>query len=281
MNKLSIFLLIFFVYLAIGQISMSESIAGEPINTSKNYKYSYESYKKVVDIENENFSKSNFTLVENSEGLKIGHFLLRDNFGGLWLFKRSDSERILNGVIGYRLFKLFGCETPEAHTTLLIRGESIYGYIQRFIPDVEMLKLEDIDLLSVEQIEYLILQEILDWLFVSNDTDFLINYDNSGKVAKLIAVDKDQTLGSELFSFTHFYSYMWDKYVKGELDIDLEMCFNKAKFVADFPDDILIEVLRPYVDQFFLLGPVYRDKDGQLVLLENEEEFFKWLIQRK
>ncbi|MFC2140258.1 hypothetical protein ACFLQ1_00890 [Candidatus Auribacterota bacterium] len=250
-----------------------------------NYKKFYLLYKKEIQIEDKKYSQLKFTIVKNNlfeknneELIRKRFFFLIDDFGDVWLFKPSSQKHIIASVVGYRLFKLFGCKTPEAHqATILIKGKQIKGYMQRFILNTTNLTPRHIDSLSQKQIEAMLSHEILDWLFVSIDTDFIIQTNE----LKVTAVDKDNTLREKTFSFPVFYNYIWEKYLNWTLDIDLQNCLNRVIFIENFPNDFITEIIEPYVEQFFLLGPVYRYANGKKLLLKNKREFMCWLFDRK
>lgn len=279
--------------------TLSASVIDQELILTKTdrYKSCYAKYKEEIFREISDFKKLNFTILTNKEKNIIApqtgadQYLLRDNSGDLWLFKpvkNSSKYNIAGGVLGYRLYKLLGSETPEAHEfTIEFKGRDIKGYLQRFIPKALDIKTSDLILLSQKQVQYVIAQEALDWFLISNDTDFIITRNTADDGLEIIGVDKDETLTPEQdFSLQDIYTSLWDYYIKGEKFIDLDECIAKLRYISEFPDEIIIEIVQPYINQLFQCyesGEYFSfiDDNDQKIYLKNEKDFCAWLIERK
>ena len=123
----------FFSFLTIPSFNGNAEILPE-------FKNMINSHQKYENIEEEVFKKlvfklSSFQLEDNNYANTL-RLILEDQLNRRWLFKfgRNASD---GAIAIYRIFSLFGLDTPEIHyKELNINGEILPGTIQRFIPNL-------------------------------------------------------------------------------------------------------------------------------------------------
>lgn len=93
-------------------------------------------------------------------------FVMRDQLGRDWLFK-GGRETSDGAVASYRIYKLFGLDTPEIHyKALRVHDEVLEGTAQRFIDNIGNIRIYDA--LPPQVMEYLAKSHVMSWLLTSH-----------------------------------------------------------------------------------------------------------------
>ncbi len=242
---------------------IAQSIFSYETETNNNaYAQLIQVYKECLKLENETFKMLTFKF-SSIQLAKRGYrpnLTMEDNLGKKWIFKALEERNpyYTKGVIDtvvYRVYKLFGIETPEIHPiSLNINGKDIYGSIQRYISNKGIMCGHDISNLSQDCFNYSIKAHVLYWLLANYDAhlgNFLVqSIDKKGNPKKIIRVDNDNAfwfLGQDKLEYDYiipwhtkvsdFYYYrFWKAYISKNISLDLENNYSFIKFVSCFPD---------------------------------------------
>ncbi len=237
--------------------------------SKKEYGNLIQLYTKCLQTEEDIFKKLTFKLSQQ-QLLKKGSNLkitLEDNLGKKWIFKPHGGEK---SAVVYRLYKLFGIETPEAHyINFTLNGKRIAGSIQKYIVSKGGLEHYPLQRLSIKSLNYLLKSHAIDWL-IKNLDDHALNYlvlslDKNGDVKDLIRIDNDSAFTENCnldytcmlcISSQQDNRYMSEKnssyfyriceaYKSKNIDLPLEDNYIFIKFVANFPEGFLEHLILP------------------------------------
>lgn len=221
------------------------------------YKELIESFKEQEELEKRNFERLVFKVspkkVKPSLSFK---FILVDQLGREWMFKTSASGAPSDGAVAiYRVFKLFGLETPEIHIkTLTINGEPLSGTVQRMItPNLGGLNDTYIMQLSPEGQAYLAKTNLLSWMTANHHIhpqQYLVLPDQTGKPNSVMRIDNSIEwflIGNDSLAIRYQTPVLWSHarvghagfwrmYLNGNFDLPMREILDWAALVADFPD---------------------------------------------
>jgi hypothetical protein len=270
------------IFLLAAFISFSLQAVAKPPKSTEDGPYHklIQLYSECMQLEDALFSRLSFEL-SSEQLIKTGSHLkltLLDNFGKPWIFKPaySGSFNESRETAGYRIYKLFGLDSPETHViTLTLNGKIEKGTIQRYVehqPGLSGFMEYGIDglqpeneitnhklKLAPEAISYLLKAQTLDWLLKSYDArfdNFIILSREDGIVNSLCRIDLEALLDGGDGDYNYDYmiyesrkpwfkkekiSYFWisQEYKSGNIDIDWKANLPFVEFVADMPDDFL------------------------------------------
>jgi hypothetical protein len=237
-------------------------------------------YSECIQLEDTVFNKLNFKL-SSGQLVKTGSHVkltLSDNFGRPWIFKPSDpgSSDEYRATVGYRIYKLFGLDTPETHAiTLTLNNKPVKGAIQKYVDALPGLsgfreyaqdgpavqnEITDYKLkLGPEAVSYLLKAQILDWLLKSYDgrfDNFIILSRTEEVVNSLCRVDLEGLLreGNGVYNYDAMIyearelwfkrdkiAYFWilREYNAGRMNVDWKKNIPFVQFVAGMPDEFL------------------------------------------
>lgn len=159
------------------------------VTKKENYQPLIEKFRESEHLEKTAFAQLVFTF--SPQQLKqsmVFKFVVRDQLGRDWLFKGGDNSGSDGAVLIYRIYKLFGLETPEVHKKdFILNGKKISGSVQRLVPNLGNLHqaYPNFSQLPATAHEYLAKNHILSWLMANHQTygrQFLITT-NDGKTA--------------------------------------------------------------------------------------------------
>ncbi len=268
-------IVLFFICLFFFQ---SLPVFSDPISDNTNsYSNLVNIHKRYFQLQEELFNKLDFKL-SSDQVVKEGStfkLILEDNLGRKWVFKEKGANRI----IAQRLYALFGLDAPEIHNArLILNGKSASGTLQEFIPGAFTLSSYAPSNISASGLEYLMKAQVVDWLLRDHDpnySNFLIfNSGKEGLAKKLMRIDQDcacldpeasvldygrmvaidRNLKSSADS--NYYCRVEEAYRKKEIDLDLKRAYSFVRFIADFPESRLEEVIRD------LTGPGENSRPG-------------------
>lgn len=272
MRNLSRYLLLFLILL-FSLLITHKIFLYEIKNNKDTYAQLIKIYKEWLNTENEAFKILSFKL-SSTQQAKEGQrakFTLEDNLGRKWIFK-PDTERegIYNSfrrgeiaVVVYRIYKLFGLQTPRIHyATLNVNGKKIPGSIQEFVPCIATLSKYQPEQLSSDALNYLLKTHALDWLLANYDSspgNFLVLSCGEGKPDKIMRIDNETAFvlsdNNELkydwicpwheYPFTKYYYQLWRNYDLKKIGLDTENNFPFIKFVSELPDDFFKKLILP------------------------------------
>lgn len=300
-SSLLIFVLLFFL------LTPQKIFPYEHEHKEENNKDTYarliQIYEKWLKLENETFRMLAFKL-SPIQLVKKGYrpkLTLEDNLGKKWIFKALEGENRYHtkgaiDTVVYRIYKLFGLETPETHPIILnINGKDVYGSIQRYISNKGALSNHDICNLSKDCFNYSIKAHILYWLLANYDAhmgNFLVqSLDRKGNPKKIIRVDNDSAfwfLGQDRLEYDYFapwrtkasdiyYYRLWKAYISKNISLDLVNNCSFIKFVSCFPDR--------FFEYLILPAKTYNSReltDSDFIKLSKKySEFLKPIISRK
>ncbi len=261
-----------------------------------------------MDLEDQTFKMLSFKLsplqvARRGQRLKL---TLEDNLGKIWVFKPDYVDRQkpsclpyikgVNAVVVYRIYKLFGLQTPRIRfVTLNINGKEISGSIQEFIPITNKLSKDFPEQLSSEALDYLLKSQVLDWLCANHDThreNFLVlSFGKKDKPKKIVRIDNDSAfflLGKDQLRYdwlphqsnmlsNRCYYRLWKSYIDRTIHLTVEENFAFIKFITEFPDSFFIELILPV--------KIYDFKDISQSefkeLKERYKDFLEFILSRK
>ena len=228
-------------------------------------------YNEWSKLENETFEMLSFKpsltqLIKEGTRLKL---MLEDNLGKKWMFKpdflKKQGPKYAQGEIAtivYRVYKLFGVDTPRTHfITLNINDKEIFGGMQEYIPNKGTLRKHTPAGLSPEALNYLLKSQVLDWLLANHDTSrkhFLItSLTSQNKPKKIIRIDNDAALRlsendelrydwkSDHFTkiSSNYYFKLWQSYLAKEIDLNMDENLIFVDFISNFPDDFFLRLI--------------------------------------
>lgn len=288
-------------------------------------------YKEWLSLDSETFKMLSFKLsseqlIRKGSSLKL---TLEDNLGRKWIFKPDYmgtkelkyEGHYANGeaaVIVYKIYKLFGLETPRIHfITLNINGKEISGSIQRFVLNKGTLSNHRPLNISSNGLNYVLDAHTLDWLLRNHhatDSHFLVlSLDETGKPEELMRVDNEinLTLPNKNIStspclsmnwpcpaskrHSRIYYYLWESYLFEEINLDFKKHFAFIEFVSRFPDDFFTGLMlsekthniedagqskleKMKKDHKNLLDPIHFRK---LNLIKDFKKFYKNLAKKR
>lgn len=248
-----------------------QAFAKSPENTdSEQYQKLIDLYSECIKLEESNFSKLTFE-VSSDQPVKAGtklKLILLDNFGRPWMFKPRmfENNKEYRATVGYRIYKLFGLNSPETHVVRLkLNGKEVTGGIQRYIDNLP----EQIDLakgaLSPNAVRFLMKAQVLDWLVRDYDTkfdNFLITSLDGGYIEELCRVDFELILegGESDYNYDYmlylpkkdwikpektYYYWLMKKFESRDTEVDWKSNYSFVEFVADMPDNFLTSLVLP------------------------------------
>ena len=220
-------------------------------------------YKEFVTVENNVFEKLVFTPsdFQFKKGTRL-KLILEDQFGRKWIFKPGNVEQ--RSMVVYRLFMLFGLESPETHiVSFIINGKQISGSMQMFITHKGTLDQVAPNSLSKEALSYLLKEHVLTWLIANYDAQpvnfLVISSAEKGKINKIVRVDYDSSfllLGQDNLEIDYispwqnnpyksYYTILWKSFIAKDIFLDLKNNYRFVLFVSYFPNDFFEELISP------------------------------------
>lgn len=281
------------------------AVSFEGEDNSKEYALLIETYKEWLELEGSVFKKLSFKL-SSSQMVKTGFnakFIIEDNIGRKWLFKPDflDYKSIgrIKGkvsVLVYRLYKLFGLESPQIHfLTLNINDEEISGSLQEFVDSAGNLSLIPPKKLGPKAIDYLLKSHVIDWLLANYDAgadNFLaISFGDGNRVEKIMRIDNEgaflllnkdklkhdwKTVDSKSDPIK-YYNRFWENYLHNKIRPKINENFSFIKFVSDFPDEFFYKLF--FLNSDYDLTQIYPDRIKGLNTEYKED--LKYIIKRK
>jgi hypothetical protein len=253
-------------------------------------------YLECVRLEDANISKLTFELapqqlIKSGSKLKL---TLEDNFGRAWIFKPAmfNSGKEYRATVAYRVYKLFGLNSPEMHVIrLMLNGKEVTGSIQRYWDNVTPQYDFPEGKVGPGAVRFLLKAQVLDWLLRDYDTrfeNFLILSPEGENIEELCRIDFELILEPENNGYNYDYMYYmppkdWLKpekiyyywlakeYESKKIDVDWRANYPFVEFVADIPDDFLNSQLLPIktrdfkkADRFVEGGNAAGEADGFL-----------------
>lgn len=261
LKKLLLILTLCFIafFITVPEAALSKSGQGD----TGGYKQLIRVFEKYLYLENKAVKQLTFKL-SPVQSIKTGaclKFILLDDLGREWIFKPFFHGNSRSSIIVSRLFKLFGLESPVVHPIALnINGKSVYGGIQRFIPNTGTLSNFPPERLSSSGCNYLIKTHIFYWLFDNYDANpsnfIILSLNDDGKAENIaridneiafIFLDRDKLRDvHKKMAGTYYYS-LWEAYTLKKIDLDLREAYVFAGFVEEFPDWFIAELIKPLI----------------------------------
>ena len=142
-------------------------------NTSERESYTrlISAFEEAERAENVAFEKLVFRSAETPPppGSTMAYkVMLRDQLDRPWVFLAGKSAAKHGAVAVYRIYNLFGVDTPETHyKKLSINGVEIDGIVQRHYPEAGPLRTEHF-FLSPSSLEYIAQNHALSWLVANH-----------------------------------------------------------------------------------------------------------------
>ena len=150
-------------------------------------------------------------------------FVINDPGGDPWIFKARTLEVAQRIETFYLGSLLFGGDFPETFVIpLVINGKKVEGEIERFVKDASSLVNLPLDRFTPEMIERLQIQQIIDWLFASTDTDssnFLLT--RSGRVVPIDRCDALWDFPSDFTPDGSICRVLGQAFKEGEIRLDV------------------------------------------------------------
>jgi hypothetical protein len=215
-------------------------------------------YEEAERLENEVFDRLVFTpskTVKLNSSMRF-KFVVEDQLGRSWLYK-GGKETSDGAVAVYRIYKMFGLDTPEIHyKTFTVNGEDIEGTVQKFVPNVGNLRVELYSILNQTTLDDLAKNHVMSWLIAnyhvharqfiltsrkgSLPPDGILRIDN-GLEWPLVGQDQltidyqTPVLSADMINVG--FARFWRVYLNKVTDIRLKEVYDWASFIARFPDD--------------------------------------------
>jgi hypothetical protein len=176
-----------------------------------------------------------------------------------WEFKNAVDGNA-TAVDAYRIFLLFGINSPEIHfIALRINDTWAVGTIQRFIPSKG--SLEDVPpaTLPESQAEFLLKAHVFHWLAANLDTSgdhFLLTKGSGDGDQRIAVIDNSifpQFFGQVVFDAfgcidnQTYYRGLFTAYVRNRMRLPLEENYEFVRFVSEFPEDYFKALLSPLI----------------------------------
>ena len=289
-KKISYFLRLTLLLVAFSSFSF-QAVAKPPKNPEEGpYQKLIRLYSECIRLEEAIFSKLSFELspdqfVKTGSNLKL---TLLDNFGRPWIFKPTppESSKEYRAIAGYRIYKLFGLNSPETHAiTLTLNGKTEKGSIQRYVEHLPGHSGFTEYKLAPGVVDYLLKAQTLDWLLKNYDTNFenfIILSQEKGVVDGLCRVDLEALLSEERGAYNYgsmiyepekpwfkkediLYHWLLQEYNSGKIDIDWKSNLPFVEFVADLPDDFFkLQVLPGKTSNFSSSGKISAQNENFL-----------------
>jgi hypothetical protein len=265
-NNIQVTVCIVFLFICSFFSSPPRKLSAQTGDNANNYYKLVSLYKRYFDLQEELFKKLTFKLsvdqaVKGGTSFKL---TLEDNLGKKWIFKEKGTNR----VIAQRLYTLFNVESPQIHNVrLVLNGKPVAGTLQRFILNEGSLYKSGFLKISDSGLKYLMKTQVLDWLMRDHDVfpeHFLIlSFDQENRAEKLMRIDQDcACMDSELSDLDYVHMVAINKDFKGsvrgnsyclmeeahknrEIILDLNDAYALVRFVADFPEELLEELIWP------------------------------------
>ena len=246
--------------------------------TDARYRRLIRLYTEYFRLEDEDFAALRFTLapkqlVLGGSNLKL---TLVDDRGRPWMFKPARAENIkaFRETASYRIFTLFGVDTPETHVAhLTLNGHPVSGSLQRYVQTVSGPKQKvttpvlDLGALAPPGIAYMLKAQVLDWLLQSRDatlSQFIdVSCDAGGKIDGVNRIDHEDKLLTDGFNrmdpehMICLDTRLWGKpeanaYYKfaaaarsGAFAVGWHSNLPFVAFVQELPDDFFIRLILP------------------------------------
>jgi len=290
-----------FILIAFFSFSLQAAAKSPENPEEKPYQKLIQLYTECIQSEDAIFNKLSFEL-SSDQLINTGSHLkltLSDNFGRTWIFKPCDAGSFdeYRASVGYRIYKLFGLDSPETHPiTLTLNGKTEKGSIQRYVealpglsgfreyaqsgPAAQNEITEHKLKLAPEAVSYLVKAQILDWLLKSYDgrfDNFIITSRTDDIANSLCRVDLEGLLREEdgVYNYDDMIyepkqwwfkkkriAYFWilQEFNSGKINFDWKANLPFVEFVAGIPDDFLkLQILPVKIGHF----PASGEKDIQ------------------
>lgn len=222
------------------------------------YKELIATFKEMEELEKRNFERLVFKVAPKKVKPSLSFkFIVTDQLGREWMFKTSASGIPSDGAVAiYRIFKLFGLETPEIHIkTLTVNGEPLTGTLQRLISPV-LGGLTDTYLMQLppEGHTYLAKTNLLSWMTANHHIhpqQYLVIPDEREWPKSVMRIDNSIEwflIGNDSLTISYQTPVLWNHarvghagfwrmYLNAVFDLPMEEILDWVAMVADFPDD--------------------------------------------
>jgi len=176
-----------------------------------------------------------------------------------WEFKNAVDGNA-TAVDAYRIFLLFGINSPEIHfIALKINDTWAIGTIQRFMPSKGSLEEVPPATLPESQAEFLLRTHVFHWLLANLDTSgdhFLRTKDSSDGDQRIAIIDNSifpQFFGQVVFDAfgcinnQTYYHGLFTAYVRNRMRLPLEENYAFVRFISEFPENYFKALLSPLI----------------------------------
>jgi len=176
-----------------------------------------------------------------------------------WEFKNAVDGNA-TAVDAYRIFLLFGINSPEIHfIALKINDTWAVGTIQRLMPSKGSLEEVPAAALPESQAEFLLKAHVFHWLLANLDTSgdhFLLTKDSGDGDQGIAIIDNSifpQFFGRVVFDAfgcidnQTYYRGLFIAYVRNRMRLPLEENYAFVRFVSGFPEDYFKALLSPLI----------------------------------
>lgn len=216
------------------------------------------------ELDTQRIKRISFELAEEQPLVGTGEkYVLVDANGDAWLFKvhESPSSFYCNVEESVSYWgKVCGLNIVDVHKIILpINGKMVQGTIQRMIPDVITLHGFNLYKLNPPQISELLKQQVLDY-FVDNYGTTGDNFLLGVKTGKIYGIDKDSSFDIDekvmrkndslrCFTGEGVYSDIWNAYLAGKLDIDIEPAVILIDFMSETSKEMVTKTFGPLLSE--------------------------------
>ncbi len=176
-----------------------------------------------------------------------------------WEFKNAVDGNA-TAVDAYRIFLLFGINSPEIHfIALKINDTWAVGTIQRLVSSKGSLEDVPPTALPESQAEFLLKAHVFHWLLANLDTSgdhFLLTKGSGDGDQRIAIIDNSifpQFFGQVVFDALGcidnqtYYSGLFTAYVRNRMRLPLEGNYAFVRFVSGFPEDYFKALLSPLI----------------------------------